>query len=117
MEMLNDMGSPNDWQKKVQDSMREAIPTAQKNVEEALQVMNQNTRTSLELLQKAVDTSKSESLTDAQAKATEIWTDMLTALRTNTQAMLQANSRMMESWSDVMHCCKNGASSGSAEEE
>ncbi len=97
-DVLSEAGSAQDWQRKMQSAMAEAIPTAQKNAEEGLRVLDQSTRSSLELLKRAFEAGQSESIAQAQAKAQELWEASLAAMRKNAQAMVQANARAMESW-------------------
>lgn len=104
-EVLNEATSMQDWQKKIASCITDAIPTAQKNAEECLHMIDQNTRSSMELLRKAFDACQSESVADAQAKMQELWSSSLAALRQNAQAVVQTNARAMESW---VSFCKAG---------
>jgi hypothetical protein len=99
--MVSNMASPQGWQKRTEEVINETISITQKNVEEALRVMNQNARTGIELLQKAFEARQADSPTDAQTKSRELWETALGALRANTEAVLQANSRWAESWAEV----------------
>jgi hypothetical protein len=108
-ETLGDLGSPQDWQGKVQAVLNEAIQMAQRNVDEGVRMMNQNTKTVMEMVQRALDVRQVSSTADAQAKTREIWETALGALRTNTEAVVQANSRMLESWSGLATKLRSGA--------
>jgi BMFP domain-containing protein YqiC len=104
-DMLNEAGSIQEWQKKLTSCMTDAIPTAQKNAEECLHMIDQNTRSSMDLLKKAFDACQSESIADAQGKMQELWSASLSALRQNAQTIVQTNARVMESW---VAFCKAG---------
>lgn len=95
---LSEAGSLQEWQKKAQTIVSEAIPTAQKNAEEYMKLIDQNYHNSLDLLKRAFETGQSDSLAQAQAKTQELWEATLTTLRTNAQAIVQANARALESW-------------------
>ncbi len=97
-DMLRDWGSPIEWQKKSQAVMTEAIQVTQKNVEEAVKVMNQNAKTTMELMQKALDARNVSSEADQEARGRELWESALGAMRSGTEAVLQANARVLESW-------------------
>jgi hypothetical protein len=99
--MVTNFGSPQGWQKRTEEMMAETLNVTQKNVEEALKVMNQNAKTGLELLQKAFEARQADDSTDAQSKSRELWETALGALRSNTEAMLQANARLAETWAEV----------------
>ena len=102
-EMLRDFGSPLEWQRKGQSVFNETIVMMQKNAEEAMRVMNQNAKTAMNLMQK---TFESQPLGNGgenakMPKTDDLWEAALGALRTNTQVVLQANTRMMESWAQL----------------
>lgn len=106
-DMLGDLGSPQEWQTKSQAIINESIQMAQRNVDEAIRMMNQNTKTAMELTQRAFEARQVGSASDAQAKTREIWETALGALRTNTEAVVQANSRMLESWTELAKRLRN----------
>ncbi|MEN6495425.1 MAG: hypothetical protein ABFD16_14185 [Thermoguttaceae bacterium] len=99
--MLSDVGSPQEWQSKSQAIISDSIQMAQKNFDESVRMMNQNTKTGLELMQRAFEARQAGSTSDAQAKTREIWETALGALRNNTEAVVQANSRMLETWAEL----------------
>ena len=100
-EMLGELGSPQNWQKRTQDAVEEGVNLARKNFDEWLHLMNENVKMSLEMLQKAAEARPNDSPADAETRRNELWEAALRALRVNTQAVLQANSRMMEALSDL----------------
>ena len=99
-EMLNDLGSPQKWQKKTQAVMNEVITTSQKNMDEAVQVMNENAKTSMELLQKTFETRPAD-VKEAQSRTMEVWETTLSVLRRNTEAAARANTRLVEGWTEM----------------
>lgn len=105
-DLLGDAGSIQDWQRKAVSAVGEMLPTAQKNAEDYLHVLEQNARNSMDLLKKAMEAGQSESLADLQAKTQKLWESSLTTLRTNTQAVVQANAKALESLTDLAR--KNG---------
>jgi hypothetical protein len=80
--------------------MNEIIASSQKNMDEAVQVMNENAKTSMDLLQKAFQTRPADS-TEAQSRTLEMWETSLGFLRRNTEAMLRANTRVVETWTEM----------------
>ena len=96
LDRIGEVGSPQEWQKRFQTLLKDAVPTSRKNIDEAISLMNQNSKTSLELFQKACEAGQSESPSGAQDKTRQLWEASLAALRTNTQALAQANGRMLE---------------------
>lgn len=101
-DMVSESSPIQDWQKRAQTIWTDAIPLAQKTAEEGMKVIDQNYRNSLDLLKKAFDTAQSDSLADAREKIQALWEASLGTLRTNAQAMVQANARAMETWSEFV---------------
>lgn len=99
-EMLRDAGSPLEWQKHLQAMANEAARTTQRNADESLRLMNQNAQMALNLMQKAFEARPTppREATDAQD---DLWESALGALRTNTQVILQANARVLETWAQM----------------
>jgi ElaB/YqjD/DUF883 family membrane-anchored ribosome-binding protein len=101
-EMLRDFGSPLDWQKSTQSMMNEAIKATQKNIDESIRLMNHNAQTAMNLWQKAFENRSVQQLQEGHAAPSEeLWESALGALRTNTQVILQANTRVLESWAQL----------------
>ncbi len=107
-ESLGDAGSVQEWQKKIQELAGEAIPMTQKNTEEALKAIDQGCKDSLELVRKAFEATKTESVADAQAKMQELWEASLKTMRTNAEALVQANTTAMSAWADFARKSMNG---------
>jgi hypothetical protein len=99
-EMLSEIGSPQKWQKKAQEVMQEMISTSQRNLDEAVQAMNENAKTSLMIIQKAVENRPTDP-GEAQSKTLELWETTLGMLRRNTETALRANGRLVEAWTEM----------------
>lgn len=99
-DMLNDIGSPQKWQQKTQAVMNEIVNSSQKNMDEAVQVMNENAKTSMDLLQKAFQARPADS-NEAQSRTLELWESTLGILRRNSEAVLRANTRLVETWTEM----------------
>jgi hypothetical protein len=66
---LNQSASPQDWQKRVSGATTVAngiLPAAQKRMEEVLDLMEQNTKASTELLKKAADDCQTSNIPECQ---------------------------------------------------
>ena len=102
-EMLRDFGSPMEWQKNTQSMMNEAIKATQKNIDESIRLMNHNAQAAMGLWQKAFENrSKQQQFQEeGAAGGEELWESALGVLRTNTQVILQANTRVLESWAQL----------------
>lgn len=103
--LVNQNTSPQDWQKRMKSVTDEFIPQTQKSVEEGVKLIEQTTRTSIELLKKAVATGQPTSMQDAQAKFLGLWEASLNAMRDTAVSVTQANNKAIESW--VSYARKN----------
>ncbi len=99
--MFCETGSLSEWYNKAQSAMTDSIGKIQENVDEATQLINQNAEACVKLVQKAMDSRQTESGVEARARIAEWWETALESMRTNTQAVLGANSRILSSWSDL----------------
>jgi hypothetical protein len=100
-QMFTEAGSLNDWYEKSQGAAGEIAAKAQENVDEAIRLINQNAESSVKLIQKMLDGRHSESESEARARFAEWWEAALEAMLVNTQAGLQANSRILTAWSQL----------------
>jgi hypothetical protein len=80
----------------------EVIPTAQKNAEEIVKLIEQNYKRSVDLLRKAFDSNGAANAGDLQAKAQGLWEASVELVKDNAQAMAQTNIKVLELWADVL---------------
>lgn len=100
---------------RTQAALHEAFPATQKSIEECLKLIDKATQSSLELMKKAISGGAVQSLPDMKARTQEIWEASLTALRNQAQAMVDANSRVLDAWMQVgSKATARSKSSGSA---
>lgn len=102
---MSEAGSP-EMQKKLKAVADDLIPQTQKNIDEWLKTVEQNSRTGIDLLKKAMAVTQSASLQEAQTKVFGLWEASLNSMCETTQAVTQANTKAMESWMDFVR--KNG---------
>jgi len=96
-DLLAQSGSPQEWQARFNELASESMAAAQKRMEENLKLVDQSSRTGLDLLKQAVDATKADSVSSGQAKLQELWEASLAALRANATAINQANTKLVES--------------------
>lgn len=98
--VLNQSASAHDWQKQLANYTHVAngfLPATQKQVEGVMDLMEKNTRTSVELFKKAVDAAQTPSLTESQTKWLDVYTSSLGAVRSTTEAVAQLNAQAIDS--------------------
>lgn len=96
--LLNQATAPQDLQKRIKALADEIIPQTQKTIEESLKLVEQNSRTSIELLKKAATAAQATTLQDAQSRFLTFCEASLNAVRDATVAVTQANAKAVESW-------------------
>ena len=99
-----------EWQKKSKAVVTEAIPAAQKNAEAWLKVVDQNTKRGLGLLKKAFDAPPADPAA-LRERTQDLWESSLELVRENTQAIAQANIKMLEVWAGLLQKAGNGKAS------
>src|ERR1044072_5801671 len=62
-----------DWQNRWKAAALETIPLVQKRMEESLQLLNEGSRTSLDLLREALKAAGNDSVLNAQSKMQDLW--------------------------------------------
>ena len=84
-----------------QQAVRETVPLAQKQTEDALKLIEKGTRQGLDLLSRAFEAGQADSPAEAQARLEKLWEASLATLRDNAEAMVQANAKLMEQWASI----------------
>jgi len=98
---FNQTAFTQDWQKRVNDvtgMTNDFIPLAQRRMEELINLLEKNSRTSAELMKKAMDAAQTPAIAESQAKWLDFWTSSLGAMRSNTEAVSEISSKSIESW-------------------
>jgi hypothetical protein len=96
--LVNQPTAPQDLQKRVKALTDEIIPQTQKAIEDNLKLVEQNSRSSIELLKKAATVAQATTVQDAQSKFLGFCEASLNAVRDTTVAVTQANAKAVESW-------------------
>jgi hypothetical protein len=90
-----------DWQKQFANftsMVSRVIPLAQKRIEEAMDLMEKNGRTSAELMKKAVEAAQTPGLAECQNKWMEFWTSSMKAMQSNVEAYNELGCKALDSW-------------------
>lgn len=98
MGLLSHTGSVQEWQATWNEVSTRTMSTFQKRMEENLKLVEHSSKSSLELLKKAMDTASADTIPATQTKLEELWQASLEALRSNAKAISDANAKWVESW-------------------
>ncbi|MDB6124960.1 MAG: hypothetical protein JWQ71_3953 [Pedosphaera sp.] len=99
---MNQSAWPQELQRQVSSVMSQAIPTAQRNMEESLRLIDQTSRTGLNLLKRTMDGTRSNPASEAQSQVQELWQSSMNVMQSNLQSITQSQARVMESWAEFM---------------
>jgi hypothetical protein len=83
--------------------MAEAIPLSQKSAEDGMRLIDQTYHNNLDLVRNMVGMAQPGSVGEVRERIQSIWEASLGTLRVNTQAVVQTNAKVMDSWSEFMH--------------
>ncbi len=103
--VFNAAACAQNWQDQLNSATHTAnslLPLAQKPVSELIELAEKNSRTSAELVRKALEAAQTPVLSDSQAKWTEFWTASLHAARSNSEALSQIGSKAFDSWASFI---------------
>ena len=103
--MFNQTATVADWQKQVANLTSVAsrvMPLAQRRLEEAMNLMERNSRTSAELMKKAMDAVQTPGLAECQAKWVDFWTSSMRAVQSNVEAATEMGTKTIDSWIDLV---------------
>ena len=104
--MLN-QAAPNaqDWQKRftcISSVANGVMPTAQKRMEEMMDLMEKNSQTGTELFKKAAEAVQTPVLADSQTKWMDVWTSSLGAAKAAAEDITQISARGIDSCIDFI---------------
>jgi hypothetical protein len=103
-----------DWHKQLSSVVSQAIPTAQRNLEESLRLVDQSCKTGFNLLKRAVDAPRVNAASDVQSQMQDIFQSSLNVLHSNMQSFTESQARVVESWTEFMRKGINSTASAAA---
>jgi len=96
--LLSQAASPQELQKQFTSLAYDLIPATRKSMESCLELMEQNCRTSVDLLKKGMEAAQAAHQADAQGKVVEFCESSLKSLKANAQAIVDINTKAMDAW-------------------
>lgn len=96
--LLNQAASPQDLQKQLSALANDVIPATQKSMEGCLELLEQNSRASVEMMKKAMEAAQATTVPDTQAKVMEFCESSLKSLKANAQSIVDINAKALDSW-------------------
>lgn len=102
MEPMTQFPTTAEARKKMLNLASDGTAATQRNVEEGIRLMEQASKTSLDVYKQMLQTFPVEPVEGVQSKVKTMWDNYLGAMRSNVQTLAQANAKLMESWMQAL---------------
>ena len=96
VKILQDAGSPLDWEKSLPGKVDKAIADVQQNVDRTVRFMNENAQRTVSLMETAMTEMRQSGSNGNEDH--DFWSHALNAMHSNEQIIREANARVLESW-------------------
>jgi hypothetical protein len=99
--MLAQTAGNTDWQKQFTNfaaMSNRMLPLAQRRMEDAMELLEKNSRTGADLMKKAMDAAQTTALAESQAKWLDFWTSSMRAMQGNVEAVTEMSTKAIDSW-------------------
>ena len=100
-DLLSKAGTPAEFQSKFTEMAEDVFPTAKKRMDEALKTVEENYKTSTELLQQALQVWQPGSVAETQNRIRGLWETSLSAARNNVQTVVKTNQQILDAWTGL----------------
>jgi hypothetical protein len=97
-DLLTKLGSPEEFQAKLESMTADAFPKARKRMEHFVETFNRTSNQTIDLFEKTQATS----VTDAQRRVQDLIDSSLSALRVNVHSALNTNAKIIASWKELV---------------
>jgi hypothetical protein len=97
-DLLTKLGSPEEFQAKLESMTADAFPKARKRMEDFVETFNRTSNQTIDLFEKTQATS----VTDAQRRVQDLIESSLSALRVNVHSALNTNAKIIASWKELV---------------
>jgi hypothetical protein len=110
--LLLRLGSPQEFQAKLESITADAFPKARERMEEFVETFNRTSNQTIDLLDKMLSIHHATSVPDAQRRVLDLIESSLTALRVNLHSTLNMNAKIIADWKELLD--ERGRHSGGA---
>jgi hypothetical protein len=100
-DLLTKLGSPEEFQAKLESMTADAFPKARERMEEFVETFNRMSKQTIDLFEKTLSVYQATSVTDAQRRVQDLIESSLAALRINVQSALNMNAKIIASWKEL----------------
>jgi len=100
-DLLTKLGSPEEFQAKLESMRTDAFPQARKHMEECVEAFNRTSNETIDLFGKMLGVYQATSIPEAQRRVQDLIESSLTALRVNVHSALNTNAKIIASWKEL----------------
>jgi len=100
-DLLTKLGSPEEFQAKLESMTADAFPQARKRMEEFVETFNRTSHQTIDLFEKTLGVYQATSVPEAQRRVHDLIESSLSALRVNVHSALNTNAKIIASWKEL----------------
>ena len=100
-DLLTKLGSPEEFQAKLESMTADAFPKARKRMEEFVETFNRTSNQTIDLFEKTLSVYKATSVPDAQRRMHDLIEGSLAAVRVNVHSALDTNAKIIADWKEL----------------
>lgn len=101
-DVVSQVGSPQEFQKKLETMADSVFPLARKQMEEFFETFVKSSNQSAELFTKALSVYQTASITESQNRMQDLVKSSLGAFRKNVDSVMATNMKLINSWTDAV---------------
>jgi ribosomal 50S subunit-associated protein YjgA (DUF615 family) len=101
-DLLTKLGSPEEFQAKLESMTADTFPQARKRMEEFVETFNRTSSQTIDLFEKTLRVYQANSVPDAQRRVQDLIESSLATLRVNVHSALNTNAKIIASWKELV---------------
>ena len=101
-DLLTKLGSPEEFQAKLESMTADAFPMARQRMEEFVETFNRTSNQTIDLFEKTLGIYQATSVPDAQRRVQDLIESSLSAVRVNVHSALNTNAKIIASWKELV---------------
>jgi ribosomal 50S subunit-associated protein YjgA (DUF615 family) len=101
-DLLTKLGSPEEFQAKLESMTADTFPQARKRMEEFVETFNRTSSQTIDLFEKTLGVYQATSVPDAQRRVQDLIESSLATLRVNVHSALNTNAKIIASWKELV---------------
>jgi hypothetical protein len=99
--LLGRLGSPEEFQAKLESMTADAFPKARQRMEEFVETFNRTSNQTMDLFEKTLSVYRATSVPDGQRRMHDLIESSLAALRVNVHSALNTNAKIIADWKEL----------------